>query len=62
MELDIDANGVPIHTTYGILEKDCVQTADGLIKACKAAGLRQCGTEQIGTQFSLRFLKGASRS
>lgn len=60
VELDIDANGQPIHTTYGILEKDCVQTADGLIKACEAAGLRLCGTEQSGTQFHLRFQKGES--
>ena len=55
VELDIDADGVPIHTTYGILEKDCVQTADVMIKACEAAGLRLCSTEQSGTQFHLRF-------
>ena len=62
VELDIDANGEPIHTTYGILEKDCVQTADGLIATCETAGLRLCGTERSGIQFYLRFRKVATKS
>ena len=62
VELDIDANGEPIHTTYGILEKDCVQTADGLIMACEAAGLRLCGAERSGIQFYLRFRKVTTKS
>ena len=62
VELDIDANGVPIHTTYGVLEKDCVQTADSLIKACEAAGLLLCGADRNGTQFYLRFRKGETNA
>ena len=58
VELDIDANGVPIHTTYGILEKGCVQTAEGLIETCAKAGLRLCDVDRNGTQFYLRFRKG----
>lgn len=58
VELDIDANGVPIHTTYGILEKDCVKTADRLIETCAKSELRLCDVNRIGTQFYLRFRKG----
>ena len=58
VELDIDANGEPIHTTYGILEKDCVQTADGFINSCENMGFLLLGKDRHNNQFHLRFKKG----
>ena len=57
VDLDVDANGKPIRTTYGIRRKDFRQTADGLIETCAEAGLTLRGREQTGAQFRLWFGK-----
>ncbi len=58
VELDIDADGVPIHTTYGIVEQDCIQTAKGLIALCAQEKLRLTQKERTGNGFYLRLEKG----
>ena len=58
VELNIDANGVPIHTTYGILEQDCTQTAEGLIALCAHNNLQLTQEERTGNGFYLQFRKG----
>lgn len=54
-ELDIDAGGEPIHTTYGILERGCVQTAKGLIALCEQENLRLAQKQCTEHGFFLRF-------
>ena len=40
IELDIDVNGVPIHTTYGVYMDDKVQSSQSIQDVCQRAGFR----------------------
>ena len=57
VELDIDAGGEPIHTSYGIMEQDCVQTAEGLIAHCEQENLRLTQMQRTENGFFLQFRK-----
>lgn len=39
MELDIDAAGTPVHTTYGIVKENAAQNADHFLRLCQGARL-----------------------
>ena len=57
VELDIDAGGEPIHTSYGIMEQDCVQTAEGLIAHYEQENLRLAQMQRTENGFFLQFRK-----
>jgi ubiquinone/menaquinone biosynthesis C-methylase UbiE len=60
VELNVDANGKQIHTTYGIIEQDCVQTAARFIELCAENGLRPIADKRTDTGFYLCFRRNAS--
>lgn len=55
-ELDIDASGMRIHATYGIVKMEA-QDADGVMAAAKQCGLQLMQYEQKAGHFFLRFVK-----
>ncbi len=57
VELDVDAGGELLHTTYGIMEQDCVQTAEGLIALCEQENLRLTQKQRTDNGFFLQFRK-----
>lgn len=57
VELEIDAGGTRVHTTYGIVKPDGAQSAGTFIGMCERAGLRLCAQEDIGETFKLTFVK-----
>lgn len=58
VELDIDAYGTAIHTTYGVVKMDS-QDAELLIGMGQEAGLTLTKRAMDGDQFCLRFRKDA---
>ena len=57
IDLDIDIAGTMLHTTYGIIKEDAVQSAAGFTAMAKAAGLAPETAEMDGRTFYLRFHK-----
>ncbi|MGN0778369.1 MAG: class I SAM-dependent methyltransferase [Aristaeellaceae bacterium] len=55
-ELSIDAAGMPVHTTYGVVKCDG-QSADGIAVMAKAAGFMLVGYTEQEKHFFLRFAK-----
>ena len=55
-ELDIDAAGTPIHTTYGVIKLDR-QSADSIAALAADAGLVPAGREEKVGHFRLRFVR-----
>jgi hypothetical protein len=53
----IDVDAEPIHTSYGIMEQDCVQTAEGLIAHCEQENLRLTQMQRTENGFFLQFRK-----
>lgn len=57
IELDLDANGKPIHTTYGIVKDDACQDSGYFIRLCEAAGFCLSERTEQNGRFYLRFIK-----
>ncbi|MGN0746449.1 MAG: class I SAM-dependent methyltransferase [Aristaeellaceae bacterium] len=55
-EMDIDAAGVPVHTTYGIIKREG-QSADSIAAMAEEAGLAPAGRETRQKHFTLTFVK-----
>lgn len=56
-ELDIDAAGAPVHTTYGVYRDDAAQDAGAITNIARKAGFRLLDWRTEDGQFSLRFEK-----
>ncbi|MGI6193160.1 MAG: class I SAM-dependent methyltransferase [Christensenellales bacterium] len=59
IELDIDANGEVVHTTYGVVKEDAGQDAHSISRAAKAAGFKPVFGIMESGRFSLCFEKPA---
>lgn len=57
MELDINAAGAAIHTTYGILKENAFQNAEHFIRICRAAYLKLAERQEHDGWFYLHFSK-----
>ena len=55
-QLDIDAAGAPVHTTYGVIKLDG-QSADSIVAMAVDAGLVPAGREEREGHFHLRFVR-----
>lgn len=55
--LDIDANGVRVHTTYGVIKQDGAQDAESICAMCTENGLRLRKQETADSIFALTFTK-----
>ena len=56
VDLEIDAAGDNIHTTYGIVKMD-TQSAETITAMCEASGLACCCRADDNEHFYLRFIK-----
>lgn len=57
LELDIDAAGTPIHTTYGIVKEDAAQDADYFLHLCQNSHLKLADRQEHTSWFYLRLTK-----
>jgi len=57
VELDIDANGSKIHTTYGIYKEDGFQNAEYFVGISQKTGFSLVNQESAQDQFFLHFKK-----
>lgn len=57
VELDIDAAGEHIHTTYGIVDQDAAQDSGRFLRLCQSAGLRLVRRQERDGCFYLCFSK-----
>lgn len=57
IDVDVDANGSAVHTTYGILQEDAAQDSDHILCHCQSAGLKLAVREDHDGWFYLRLLK-----
>ena len=57
MELDIDAAGTPVHTTYGIVKEDAAQNSDHFLHLCQDAQLNLESRQEHDGWFYLRLTK-----
>lgn len=57
IELDIDADGMPIHTGYGIYDEDAAQDAQSFEALCRRVGFVNVQAEETGARFILRAEK-----
>ena len=55
-ELDIDAAGTPLRTTYGVIKQDG-QSADSIAALAEDAGLVPAGREEREGHFRMRFVR-----
>lgn len=55
--LDIEAAGIQIHTSYGIIKEDAKQNAHIFTTLCEECGFRLVEREENGAHFYLRFAK-----
>lgn len=58
VSLDIDANGIGIHTVYGVVKTD-VQDVELFADMCQEAGMTLVRKTMENNQFYLQFSKGA---
>lgn len=54
-ELDIDAAGEAVHTTYGIVDPDAAQDSGRFLRLCQSAGLRLVRRQERDGCFYLCF-------
>ena len=57
VDLEIDAAGDTVHTTYGVIDPDAEQNSAHFIALCQAAGLRFAHCREWDGIFYLRFVK-----
>lgn len=57
IELDIDADGTAVHTTYGVLKEDAAQDADHFLRLCQGARLSLTDRQEHSGWFYLRLTK-----
>lgn len=57
MELDIDAAGTPIHTTYGIVKEDAAQDAEYFLHLCQNSWLKLTERQEHDGWFYLCLTK-----
>ena len=57
IDLDIDAAGIALHTTYGVVREDAAQDSRYFTGLCRAAGLIPDGRWEDGGIFHLWFTK-----
>ncbi len=57
VELDIDANGERVHTTYGIHKEDVFQNENYFKSICEKSGFVLVEERTQGDQFYLQFVK-----
>lgn len=57
IELDIDAAGTAIHTTYGVVKEDAFQDAGHFLRLCQGARLKLADQQEHDGWFYLRFVK-----
>ena len=57
MELDVDASGTSVHTTYGIVKEDAAQNADHFLRLCQGARLNLENRQEHDGWFYLRLSK-----
>lgn len=57
IDLDIDAAGTAIHTTYGIVKENASQDSGRFLRLCQAAGLTPAVRQDHDGWFYLRLLK-----
>lgn len=57
MELDIDAAGTPVHTTYGIVKEDAVQNVGHFLRLCQSSHLKLADGQEHDGWFYLRLVK-----
>ena len=58
VELEIDANGKRIHTTYGVVKSDGAQDSSRFIDLCREIGLELVEKKETGADFRLFFGRG----
>lgn len=59
IDLDIDADGQWLHTTYGVGKEDAAQNAESLAQLCEAAELRVENVQQADECFVIHCRKEA---
>lgn len=57
LELDVDAAGTPVHTTYGIVKEDATQGADYFLRLCQNSHLKLADRQEHTSWFYLRLTK-----
>lgn len=57
IDVDVDAAGTAIHTTYGVVRQDAAQDSAHFLRLCQAAGLNVAAREEHEGWFYLRLLK-----
>ena len=57
IELDIDAAGTAVHTTYGIVKEDAAQNADHFLRLCQGTQLKLADRQEHDGWFYLRMTK-----
>lgn len=57
IDVDVDANGTAVHTTYGVLKEDAAQDSGYILRLCQLAGLKLAAREAHDGWFYLRLLK-----
>lgn len=57
MELDVDAAGAPVHTTYGIVKEEAAQNADHFLRLCQDIQLNLEDRQEHDGWFYLRLTK-----
>lgn len=57
IELDIDADGTPVHTTYGIVKEDAAQDADHFLRLCQNSRLKLTDLQEHDGWFYLCLTK-----
>lgn len=57
IELDIDAAGTSIHTTYGVLKEDAAQNAGHFLRLCQNSHLKLADRQEHDGWFYLRLTK-----
>ncbi|MBD5133631.1 MAG: class I SAM-dependent methyltransferase [Clostridiales bacterium] len=57
IELDIDAAGTAVHTTYGVVKESASQDAGHFIRLCQSTRLKLADRQEHNGWFYLRFTK-----
>lgn len=57
IDVDVDAAGTSLHTTYGVLKDSAAQDSDYFLRLCQAAGLKPAVRQDHDGWFYLRLQK-----
>lgn len=57
IDVDVDASGTAVHTTYGVLQKDAAQDSHHILHLCQSAGLKLSLQKNYDGWFYLCLLK-----